>query len=159
MRFVFEFSVKNHTIRFTSLLCFIFYLFCFSSTPALTPHPPAPAPSSSSGNKAAKSTPSVSTVSSGLKYQEMSPEVTMVEFISTSASYHGVKEMDICQLEWDILSVINNQPWRSAVRWSRIDLSLSKMSLFSGVPEQHHARQRWRLVHGQKEVLHGQRLR
>ncbi len=40
-----------------------------------------------------------------MKYQEMSPEVTLVEFISTSAAYHGVKRQNIKQLEWDILKV------------------------------------------------------
>lgn len=49
------------------------------------------------------------TSSSGLppvKYQEMSPEVTLVEFISTSAAFHGVKKQNIKQLEWDILKVL-----------------------------------------------------
>jgi len=49
-----------------------------------------------------------SSVSAGLppvKYQEMSPEVTLVEFISTSAAFHGVKNQNIKQLEWDILKV------------------------------------------------------
>lgn len=41
----------------------------------------------------------------GLKYSEMSPEATLVEFISTSAAYHGVKRQSIKDLEFDILKV------------------------------------------------------
>ena len=40
-----------------------------------------------------------------LKYQEMSPEVTLVEFISTSASFHMVKTQSIKELDLDILKV------------------------------------------------------
>ncbi len=53
-----------------------------------------------------------------LKYQEMSPEVTLVEFISTSAAFHGVKRQNIKQLEWDILKVFpNNIMPANAAAW------------------------------------------
>jgi hypothetical protein len=35
----------------------------------------------------------------------MSPEQTLVEFISTSASFHGVKSQSLRSLEWDLLKV------------------------------------------------------
>jgi len=37
--------------------------------------------------------------------KEMSPEQTLVEFISTSASLHGVRKQPLCSLEWDLLKV------------------------------------------------------
>ncbi len=43
-----------------------------------------------------------------VKYQEMSPEVTLVEFISTSAAFHGIKKQNMKELEWDILKVFTN---------------------------------------------------
>jgi hypothetical protein len=38
----------------------------------------------------------------------MSPEATLVEFISTSASFYDVKRQDMKNLEWDILKVFTN---------------------------------------------------
>ena len=35
----------------------------------------------------------------------MTPEQTLIEFMSTSASLHGVQRQTIRQLEWDILKV------------------------------------------------------
>ena len=35
----------------------------------------------------------------------MSPEQSLIEFISTSASLHGVKKMSLRNLEWDLLKV------------------------------------------------------
>ena len=46
---------------------------------------------------------SILNVNSGIK--EMTPEQTLIEFISTSASLHGVTRQSIRQLEWDILKV------------------------------------------------------
>jgi len=40
-----------------------------------------------------------------LGIKEMTPEQTLIEFISTSASLHGVTRQSIRQLEWDILKV------------------------------------------------------
>jgi len=40
-----------------------------------------------------------------LGIKEMTPEQTLIEFICTSASLHGVKRQSIRQLEWDILKV------------------------------------------------------
>jgi len=37
--------------------------------------------------------------------KEMSPEQTLVEFISTSASLHGVRKQPLRSLEWDLLKV------------------------------------------------------
>jgi hypothetical protein len=37
--------------------------------------------------------------------KEMSPEQTLVEFISTSAAFHGVKTQALRSLEWDLLKV------------------------------------------------------
>jgi hypothetical protein len=42
------------------------------------------------------------------KSHEMSPEATLVEFISTSASFYDVKRQDMKNLEWDILKVFTN---------------------------------------------------
>ena len=42
-----------------------------------------------------------------LGIKEMTPEQTLIEFICTSASLHGVKRQSIRQLEWDILKVIH----------------------------------------------------
>ncbi|CAB4062573.1 unnamed protein product [Lepeophtheirus salmonis] len=39
---------------------------------------------------------------------EMSPETTLIEFISSSAAFHGVKKQNMRQLEWDILKVFTN---------------------------------------------------
>ena len=35
----------------------------------------------------------------------MSPEQTLIEFISTSASLHGVNKISLRNLEWDLLKV------------------------------------------------------
>ncbi len=40
--------------------------------------------------------------------QEMSPQVTLVEFIVTSASYHGVKRQNLDALEDELFRVFNN---------------------------------------------------
>lgn len=37
--------------------------------------------------------------------KEMSPEQSLIEFISTSAALHGVKKMSLRALEWDLLKV------------------------------------------------------
>jgi len=37
--------------------------------------------------------------------KEMSPEQTLIEFISTSAAFHGVQKQNFRSLEWDILKV------------------------------------------------------
>ena len=44
-------------------------------------------------------------ISSPTKQTDMNPEMALVEFISPSASFHGVKKQSIKQLEWDILKV------------------------------------------------------
>ena len=43
-----------------------------------------------------------------IKHNEMSPEATLVEFISTSASFFNVKRLAIKSLEWDMLKVFTN---------------------------------------------------
>jgi len=50
--------------------------------------------------------------------KEMSPEQTLVEFISTSAAYHGVKRQQMRTLEWDLLKVFpNNIMPANAAAW------------------------------------------
>lgn len=50
--------------------------------------------------------------------KEMSPEQTLVEFISTSASFHGVKSQNLRSLEWDLLKVFpNNVMPANAAAW------------------------------------------
>jgi len=49
---------------------------------------------------------------------EMTPEETLVEFISTSAAYHGVRKQDMKSLEWDLLEVFaNNVMPANAAAW------------------------------------------
>ena len=38
----------------------------------------------------------------------LSPEHTLVEFISTSAAFHEVKKQPLRSLEWDLLKVISD---------------------------------------------------
>lgn len=42
------------------------------------------------------------------KSQEIAPDLTLAEFISTSAAFHGVKKQGIRALEWDLLKVFTN---------------------------------------------------
>jgi len=50
--------------------------------------------------------------------KEMTPEQTLVEFISTSAAYHGVKKQQMKTLEWDLLKVFpNNIMPANAAAW------------------------------------------
>jgi len=48
----------------------------------------------------------------------LSPEQTLVEFISTSAAFHGVKKQPLRSLEWDLLKVFpNNVMPANAAAW------------------------------------------
>ena len=76
----------------------------------------------------------------------LSPELTLVEFISTSAAFHGVTSQLLTSLEEDLLKVI-------------FCPLPQLMVLFKGVSKQCDASQRCRLVHGQEEVLHERALR
>lgn len=42
------------------------------------------------------------------KSREMTPEGTLVEFISTSASFFNVRRQNMKKLEWEILKVFHN---------------------------------------------------
>jgi len=53
-----------------------------------------------------------------LKYSEMSPESTLIEFISASASFHGVKKCSLRDLEFEIMKVCpNNIMPANAAAW------------------------------------------
>ena len=54
------------------------------------------------------SDPAKASHSGPTKSHEMTPEATLVEFISTSASFYDVKRQDMKNLEWDILKVFTN---------------------------------------------------
>ena len=51
-----------------------------------------------------------------LRVQEMTPEKTLIEFISTSAAFHGVKTQTIVELENDLMKVfpLNVMPANAA---------------------------------------------
>ena len=53
-----------------------------------------------------------------LKYSEMSPESTLIEFISASAAFHGVKNCTLRDLEFEIMKVFpNNIMPANAAAW------------------------------------------
>ena len=66
----------------------------------------------------------------------LTPEQTLVEFVSTSASFHGVKKQPLRTLEWDLLKVFpsnvmpaNAAAWYMAKRKFYMDQSFDQQLL------------------------------
>ena len=78
----------------------------------------------------------------------LSPEQTLVEFISTSAAFHEVKKQPLRSLEWDLLKVgVPPRVYHSCHCHYFLLLCL-------GFPLQCDASQCCSLVHGQEKILH-----